>query len=177
MATAINNEAITVLRQRGAEKIKSVNMYLGIDDEDVDETHSAPIDSHISREENTPEAQDAPAGSNAVDGENTTGVMDAPTTTDTTDVKIATEAQDAPEKGPKEKKPGRKKKETKNETKTETKGISSKSPVVRLLDEEKTLIKRLEAHILLETGETVTDHQLVMDAVREYSKKHYPHFR
>ena len=105
--------------------------------------------------ERVTEAQDARADSNAPDGENTTKV------------------KDAPEKDSKKRKPRR----GKNETKNESKGITSKSPAVRLLDEEKRLIKKLEAHILLETGETVADHQLIMDAVREYTKKHYPDFQ
>ena len=113
-------------------------------------------------ETNTPvesvtEAQDASEGSNAPDNKSITGTPPAS------------------EKAPKEMKPRRRKGE-KNETKKESRGITSKSPVVHLLEEEKRLIKRLEAHILLETGETVTDHQLIMDAVREYTRKHHPDF-
>lgn len=104
--------------------------------------------------ESVTEAQDAPADSNVPDGE------------------IITETQAASEKDSKEKKPRRRKGATKNEAR----GISSKSPVVRLLDDEKRLLKRLEAHILLETGETISDHQLIMDAIREYAKKHHPDF-
>lgn len=159
MAAAIDNERITVFPRMYEEKIKKLEVALGLGGDGVDETQSAPVDASASGGEDHPEAQNTPAKTN------------------TPDVKSATEAHDAPEKDSKEKKPGRKKRETKNETKTEKKGISSKSPIVRLLDEEKTLLKRLEAHILLETGETVTDHQLVMDAVREYVKKHYPHFQ
>ena len=90
--------------------------------------------------------------------------------TDVPDVEIVAEAQGAPEKETNETKRRRRK------VKTNAKGICSKSPIVRLLKEEKSFLKRLEAHILLETGETVSDHQLIMDAVREYTKKHYPDF-
>lgn len=58
-----------------------------------------------------------------------------------------------------------------------TRGISTNSPTVYLLPEEKTYLKRLEAHILLEKGENITDHQLIMNAVREYAKKHHPNYQ
>ena len=57
------------------------------------------------------------------------------------------------------------------------KGITPQSPTVYLLPEEKSFIKKLEAHILLMTDESITDHQLIMDAVREYAKKHYSDFK
>lgn len=61
--------------------------------------------------------------------------------------------------------------------KTEAKGITPQSPTVYLLPEEKLFIKKLEAHILLQTGENITDHQLIMEAVNGYAKKHYPDFK
>ena len=77
-----------------------------------------------------------------------------------------------------QKEPREKKRRKRNTNKTgDVKGISPKSPIVRLLEDEKRFIKRLEAHILLETGETISDHQLIMDAVREYVKKHYSDFQ
>lgn len=84
-----------------------------------------------------------------------------------------TEAQKATVKEPREKQ--RRKRNT-NKT-GDVKGICPKSPSVRLLEDEKKFLKRLEAHILLETGETISDHQLIMDAVREYTKKHHPDFQ
>ena len=92
--------------------------------------------------------------------------------TNTPVVKNGTEAQEALGKEPRQKRQRRRKEELKNTWK----GISPESPVVRLLPEEKQLIKRLEAYILLKTGETFSDHQLIMDAIREYSKKYYPDF-
>ncbi len=79
----------------------------------------------------------------------------------------------APEVEPQQKK----RRGRKPSMKTEAKGITPQSPTVYLLPEEKLFIKKLEAHILLHTGENVTDHQLIMDAVSEYAKKHYPDFK
>ena len=133
-----------------AQELTSIKLLV----EDAERRNNNTSGTNTHDVESVTEAQDAHADSNAPDRENT--------------IKV----KDAPEKDSK-KKPRR----GKNETKNESKGITSKSPAVRLLDEEKRLIKRLEAHILLETGETVTDHQLIMDAVREYAKKHYPDFQ
>jgi len=96
-----------------------------------------------------------------------------PAETNTTVGESVTEAQKAPEKEPREKK----RRKGKTNKAGDVKGICSKSPSVRLLEDEKRVIKRLEAHILLVTGETVTDHQLIMDAIREYAKKHYSDFQ
>ena len=60
---------------------------------------------------------------------------------------------------------------------SEKKGITPMSPTVYLLPEEKVYFKRLKAHILLISGESISDHQLIMDAVREYAKKHYPDYK
>lgn len=92
--------------------------------------------------------------------------------TNTPVVENVTEAQEAPGKEPKQKT----QRQSKREMKNKQKGITSSSPIVRLLDDEKRFIKKLEAHILLETDEPISDHQLIMDAVREYSKKHHPDF-
>lgn len=81
----------------------------------------------------------------------------------------------APEEEPKEKK--RHAVKTKTAKKAGVKGITPQSPTVYLLPEEKSFIKRLEAHILLKTGESVTYHQLIMDAIREYVKKHHSDFK
>ena len=114
------------------------------------------------------------SGTNTHDVESVTEAQDAPAKTDTPEVESISEVQEAPGKdSKKQKKPRRRK----NEANKDSRGITSKSPVVRLLDDEKRLLKRLEAHILLETGETISDHQLIMDAVREYTKKHYPGFQ
>lgn len=56
------------------------------------------------------------------------------------------------------------------------KGISPKSPTVYLLPEEKVYMDRLKAFILLSTGEKVTDHELVMRAVKGYVNKHFKEF-
>lgn len=112
---------------------------------------------------------------NTLDVESVTDAQDASVGSNAPDNKSITGTPPASEKDPKEMKPRRRKGE-KNETKKESRGITSKSPVVHLLEEEKRLIKRLEAHILLETGETISDHQLIMDAIREYTKKHHPDF-
>ena len=101
------------------------------------------------------------------------GRKNIPAETNTPGGESITETQKAAEKEPREKK--RRKRNT-NKT-GDDKGICSKSPIVRLLEDEKRFLKRLEAHILLVTGETVSDHKLVMDAVREYTKKHYPDFQ
>lgn len=101
------------------------------------------------------------------------GRKNNPAETNTPDGESVVEAQEAPETEPREKKRQRRKANKKGESK----GICSHSPIVRLLEEEKRFLKRLEAHILLETGETVPDHQLIMDAVREYTKKHHPDFK
>ena len=60
--------------------------------------------------------------------------------------------------------------------KSDTLGIRPESPTVYLLPEEKLFIKKLKAHIMLETGDSIPDHKLIMDAVREYTKKHYADF-
>ena len=52
-------------------------------------------------------------------------------------------------------------------------GITVGCPTVYLLPEEKDFIKKLEAHIMLMTGKIVRDHQLIMNAVYEYTKKHH----
>ena len=118
--------------------------------------------------ENTLAASKTPNVDSAVE------TQDAPVDTNTSGGANTPKAEDAQEKDhPRE----RKRRRGKAIKKGETTGICSKSPVVRLLDEEKRLLKRLEAYILLETGETVPDHQLIMDAVREYTKKHYPDFK
>ena len=83
------------------------------------------------------------------------------------------EYQGAPEDEPKAKKLN----VGKPNKKGESKGISVKSPTVYLLPQEKSFIKKLEAHILLETGKTTPDHLLIMDAVREYVKNHHPDFK
>jgi hypothetical protein len=84
------------------------------------------------------------------------------------------ETPSARKKEPKEKKPqAGKAKPTK---KGDGKGITPQSPTVYLLPEEKSFIKKLEAHILLKTGKSVNDHQLIMDAIREYVKKHHSDF-
>ncbi len=56
------------------------------------------------------------------------------------------------------------------------KGIGPKSPTVYLLPEEKAYMDRLKAFILLSTGEKVTDHELVMRAVKGYVNKHFKEF-
>ena len=56
------------------------------------------------------------------------------------------------------------------------KGIGPKSPTIYLLPEEKTFLDRLKAFILLETGEKMTDHGLVMKALMEYADRHYEEF-
>lgn len=156
-----------------AQKLTSITLLV----EDAERRNNITSETNIHDVESVTEAQDAPADSNAPDGENTTKVKDAPAMADTPDNKSITEIPVASENEPKEKKPRGKKGETKKETKNVSRGITSKSPIVRLLDDEKSFIKRLEAHILLETGEIVTDHQLIMDAVREYTKKHHPDFQ
>lgn len=113
------------------------------------------------------------AETNSPDLESVSKAKDALTEANTPEDECVVEAQGAPEKEPTEKKRRRERKAKKGGTK----GISSSSPIVRLLEGEKRFLKRLEAHILLETGETVSDHQLVMDAVREYTKKHHPDFQ
>lgn len=85
------------------------------------------------------------------------------------------ETPSAPKEEPKEKKrQAGKAKTTKN---GDRKGITPQSPTVYLLPEEKSFIKKLKAHILLKTGESINDHQLIMDAVREYVKKHHSDFQ
>ena len=101
------------------------------------------------------------------------GLENTLTASKTPNVDSAVETQDAPETEPREKKRQRRKANKKGESK----GICSHSPIVRLLEEEKRFLKRLEAHIVLETGETVSDHHLIMDAVREYTKRHHPDFK
>lgn len=110
---------------------------------------------------------------NTPGADSVTETKDAQAEKKTPDGESVTEAQKAPEEDPKEKK----RRKRKNNKSGEMKGISSESPVVRLLEDEKRCLKRLEAHILLETGETVSDHQLIMAAVREYAKKHHPDFQ
>ena len=117
--------------------------------------------------------KNSPAETNTPDADSITGVKDTPAETSTPDGESIVEAQEAPEKEPKEKRRRRRK----GNKKEASKGICSHSPIVRLLEEEKRFLKRLEAHILLETGETISDHQLIMDAVREYTKKHHPDFQ
>lgn len=114
-----------------------------------------------------------PAETNTPGADSVTETKDALAEKKNPDGESVTEAQKAQEREPGEKK--RRKRKT-NKAGDE-KGISSGSPVVRLLAAEKLFIKRLEAHVLLETGETVSDHQLIMQAVREYTKKHHPDFQ
>lgn len=56
------------------------------------------------------------------------------------------------------------------------KRITPKSPTIYLLKEEKIYLDRLKAFILLETGDKISDHELVMTAVKEYAGKHYKEF-
>lgn len=117
--------------------------------------------------------KNSPAETNTPDADSVTVAKKALAETNTPNGGSVVEAQDAPEKEPKKKRRRR----GKGNQKEESKGICPHSPIVRLLEEEKRFLKRLEAHILLETGETVSDHQLIMDAVREYTKKHHPDFQ
>ena len=114
-----------------------------------------------------------PAETNTLGADSVTETKDALAEKKNPDGESVIEAQKAQEREPGEKK--RRKKKTNKAG--DVRGISSESPVVRLLEDEKRFIKRLEAHILLETGETVSDHQLIMKAVREYTKKHHPDFQ
>ena len=134
------------------KELESIKLLVG-DEEGLENTLTASKTPNV---DSAVETQDAPVDTNTSGGANTP------------------KAEDDQEKDhPRE----RKRRRGKAIKKGETTGICSKSPVVRLLDEEKRLLKRLEAYILLETGETVPDHQLIMDAVREYTKKHYPGFQ
>lgn len=57
------------------------------------------------------------------------------------------------------------------------KGIDPKSPTVYLLPEEKVFLNRLKAFIMLETGEKISDHVLVMEALQDYAVKNYKGFK
>jgi hypothetical protein len=85
------------------------------------------------------------------------------------------ETRSAQKKEPKEKNPQDGK--AGSNKKGDRKGITPKSPTVYLLGEEKSFINKLEAHILLKTGKRISDHQLIMDAIREYVKKHHSDFK
>lgn len=135
-----------------AKELESIKLLVG--DEEGQENTLAEL--------KTPNVDSAIEAQDALVDTNTTGGANTP------------KAEDAQEKDhPRE----RKRRRGKAIKKGETTGICSKSPIVRLLEDEKRFIKRLEAHILLETGETISDHQLIMDAVREYVKKHYSDFQ
>ena len=54
--------------------------------------------------------------------------------------------------------------------------ITPKSPTIYLLKEEKGYLDRLKAFILLETGDKMSDHELVMEALKEYVGKNYKEF-
>lgn len=56
------------------------------------------------------------------------------------------------------------------------KRIGPNSPTIYLLQEEKAYIDKLKAFILLTTSEKMTDHGLVMKAVKEFVNKHYKEF-
>ena len=57
------------------------------------------------------------------------------------------------------------------------KGIGPKSPTIYLLSEEKNYLERLKAYITLTTGQKLTDHTIVMNALKEYVKKEYKGFK
>lgn len=57
------------------------------------------------------------------------------------------------------------------------KGIGPKSPTIYLLSEEKNYLERLKAYITLTTGKKMTDHTLVMNALKEYVRKEYKGFK
>lgn len=59
---------------------------------------------------------------------------------------------------------------------SQDKTISPKSPTIYVLKEEKVYIDRLKAFILLETGDKMSDHELVMEALKEYAEMHYKEF-
>ena len=56
-------------------------------------------------------------------------------------------------------------------------GIGPKSPTIYLLSEEKNYLERLKAYITLTTGKKMTDHTLVMNALKEYVRKEYKGFK
>ena len=70
----------------------------------------------------------------------------------------------------------RKKGRERGEEESQDKCITTKSPTIYLLKEEKVYLDRLKAFILLETGEKTPDHELVITAVKEYAGKHYKEF-
>ncbi len=70
----------------------------------------------------------------------------------------------------------RKKGKEKGEEENLDKYITPKSPTIYLLKEEKVYLDRLKAFILLETGDKMSDHELVMTAMKEYAGKHYKEF-
>ena len=57
------------------------------------------------------------------------------------------------------------------------KGIGPKSPTIYLLSEEKNYLERLKAYITLTTGQKLTDHTIVMNALKEYVQKEYKGFK
>ena len=50
-------------------------------------------------------------------------------------------------------------------------------PTIYLLSEEKNYLERLKAYITLTTGKKMTDHTLVMNALKEYVRKEYKGFK
>ncbi len=70
----------------------------------------------------------------------------------------------------------KKKSKEKGEEECLDKRITPKSPTIYLLKEEKVYLDRLKAFILLETGDKMSDHELVMTAMKEYAGKHHKEF-
>ena len=73
-------------------------------------------------------------------------------------------------------KKNRKKEKEKEEGEGQDKFITRKSPTIYLLPEEKRYLDRLKAFILLKYGEKMSDHELVMEALREHAEKYYKEF-
>ena len=103
--------------------------------------------------------------------------LDGQKTTTYNDDTSADRSEETGRTAPNEEPQQKKRRGRKSSIKTEAKGITPQSPTVYLLPEEKLFIKKLEVHIMLQTGENITDHQLIMDAVSGYARKHYPDFK
>lgn len=74
----------------------------------------------------------------------------------------------------KNQKKGKEKEEEEGEG--QDKFITRKSPTIYLLPEEKRYLDRLKAFILLKYGEKMSDHELVMEALREHAERYYKEF-
>ena len=73
-------------------------------------------------------------------------------------------------------KKNRKKGKEKEEGEGQDKFITRNRPTIYLLPEEKRYLDRLKAFILLKYGDKMSDHELVMEALKEHAEKNYKEF-